>query len=156
MSNDTCPNCGESVENHPKNSCVLAALIELLEDRGNLSKDRLLTLHRDTDVNALWTVLGPVADRLEAGIYSINNGRPTPSPSSLHAVLEDADVTLSDCIAAFATPEDHPAIIHARATLHDPGTLEFGEPTFVSETPNGCYVLAWAWVPYPLQMELLR
>lgn len=73
--------------------------------------------------------------------------------AELRAVLEDADVNLGDCISAFATDENHPAIVLARARLHKPCELEIGEPTYVSETPSGCYVLAWAWVPKPEEAD---
>lgn len=72
-------------------------------------------------------------------------------PSDLRAVLDDADVTLSDCIRAFATDEADPHIQAARATMHKEGSLEIGEPTVVSECPdaNGAYVMAWVWVETP-------
>jgi hypothetical protein len=76
-----------------------------------------------------------------------------PLPASLRATLDDAGVSLGDCIEAFAAPEDHPAVVQARRQ-HEPGTLEVGEPTFVAEMPSGAYVLAWLWVPYPIQTEL--
>ncbi len=71
-----------------------------------------------------------------------------PTPQELRAVLDDADVTLGDCISAFAADENDPYVILARRQ-HDPGVLELGEPTFVSETPSGAYVLAWIWVAKP-------
>ena len=66
----------------------------------------------------------------------------------LRAVLDDADVTLGDCISAFAADENDPYVILARQK-HEPGVLELGEPTTISETPSGAYVLAWLWIPKP-------
>ena len=79
------------------------------------------------------------------------------NPTKLRRLLDVADVTLGDCIAAFAASERDPYVIAARRQ-HEPGVLELGEPTFVSETPTGAYVLAWLWVPkacaQPNQLEL--
>lgn len=69
-------------------------------------------------------------------------------PADLRAVLDDADVTLGDCIHAFAADENDPYVILARQH-HEVGVLELGEPTYVSETPSGAYVMAWIWVPKP-------
>lgn len=68
--------------------------------------------------------------------------------ADLRAVLDDADVTLSDCIEAFAADENDPYVVLARQQ-HKPGVLELGEPTYVSETPSGAYVMAWIWIPKP-------
>lgn len=69
-------------------------------------------------------------------------------PADLRAVLDDADVTLGDCIQAFAADENDPYVVLARQH-HKVGVLELGEPTYVSETPSGAYVMAWIWVPKP-------
>lgn len=65
-----CPNCSEQVENHPQNGCVLAALVEILRDRGRYTDQTLQTIHANCDVDALWEDLGPVIDRLGDGDYS--------------------------------------------------------------------------------------
>ena len=72
----------------------------------------------------------------------------TANHVQLRAVLDDADVTLGDCIQAFAADENDPYVILARQH-HEVGVLELGEPTYVSETPSGAYVMAWIWVPKP-------
>lgn len=69
-------------------------------------------------------------------------------PADLRAVLDDADVTLGDCIIAFAADENNPYVVLARQH-HKVGVLELGEPTYVSETPSGAYVMAWIWIPKP-------
>lgn len=69
-------------------------------------------------------------------------------PADLRAVLDDADVTLGDCIQAFAADENDPYVVLARQH-HKVGVLELGEPTYVSETPSGAYVMAWIWIPKP-------
>ena len=69
-------------------------------------------------------------------------------PADLRAVLDDADVTLGDCIQAFAADENDPYVFLARQH-HKVGVLELGEPTYVSETPSGAYVMAWIWIPKP-------
>jgi hypothetical protein len=69
-------------------------------------------------------------------------------PADLRAVLDDADVTLADCIHAFVADENDPYVVLARQH-HEVGVLELGEPTYVSETPSGAYVMAWIWIPKP-------
>ena len=66
----TCPNCGSPVKTHPRNDCVLNALIGILHDRGNLSKKKLHVIHRKADTGVLWEDLGPILDRLEDGFYT--------------------------------------------------------------------------------------
>ena len=75
----------------------------------------------------------------------------TPNHAKLRAVLDDADVTLGDCIQAFAADENDPHLQVARAILHQEGVLEIGEPACVSHCPdsNGAYVMAWVWVEMP-------
>lgn len=63
-----CPNCGKPVAGHPENGCLLAALIGVIQDRG-VTRRRALTLHANADVDALWSDLGPVIDRLQDGKY---------------------------------------------------------------------------------------
>jgi hypothetical protein len=65
-----CPNCLEPLTTHPNNGCVLAAMIQVIRERGSLASDDLTEIHRDTDTDALWEDLGPVIDRLEAGGYT--------------------------------------------------------------------------------------
>lgn len=66
-----CPNCGHpGVFEHPDDGCVLAALIGVLRDREDLSEEELLELHSRCDVDALWSDIGKVLDRLEEGFYS--------------------------------------------------------------------------------------
>jgi hypothetical protein len=73
-------------------------------------------------------------------------------PADLRAVLDDADVTLGDCIIAFAADENNPYVVLARQQ-HKPGVLELGEPTHVNEMPDGAYVMAWIWIPKPEQID---
>jgi hypothetical protein len=65
-----CPNCGTPVADHPENGCVLAALIQVIRDRGNMSEQILLALHAGTDVDLLWESVGAIVDNLEMGTYS--------------------------------------------------------------------------------------
>lgn len=64
-----CPNCGEAADGHPVNGCVLAALISVLADRGELPDERLLELHAGANTDAMWLDLGPVVDKLGEGYY---------------------------------------------------------------------------------------
>lgn len=72
-------------------------------------------------------------------------------PAKLRAVLDDAEVTFSDCVAAFATDPAHPAIAAAR----EQGVDDMSDPPIVSEgnDPNGDFILAWVWVPYKKQHQ---
>lgn len=64
-----CPCCGEPVEDHPDNGCVLNTLLGVLRDRGSLEEADILDLHAKCDVDALWQDLGRIIDRLEDGRY---------------------------------------------------------------------------------------
>lgn len=66
----TCPNCSEFILGHPKNGCILAALIDVVRDRQNKSESKLFVLHRDINEDALWNSLGPIIDALENGEYT--------------------------------------------------------------------------------------
>ncbi len=65
-----CPNCSEPIEGHPDNGCVLRVLMQVLEDRQDLTPEQLFNLHAKCDTDALWTDLGAVIDNLEEGHYS--------------------------------------------------------------------------------------
>lgn len=66
-----CPNCYETVQDHPQNGCVLAALIQVVRERGSRTDAELLALHADANVDAMWDDIGPIIDRLEDGAYTI-------------------------------------------------------------------------------------
>ena len=56
-------------------------------------------------------------------------------------------LTFSDCIRAFAAPNDHPAIVKARETIARDGEIEIDDHTLISGSDGpGEYVLAWVWV----------
>lgn len=62
------------------------------------------------------------------------------------ATLVKAGLTLGECIAAFADPEDDPYVVAAHDMQRD-GELEIDNPTVVSRgAPDGAYVMAWVWV----------
>lgn len=63
-----CPNCTSPVAGHPKNGCVLAALIQVVRDRGNTPERKLLGLHAAVDADNFWEAIGPIVDRLEDGL----------------------------------------------------------------------------------------
>ncbi len=65
-----CPICLSAVKDHPQNGCVLAALMGVVAERGNLSQRRVNALHAKVDTNKLWDDLGPILDHLEWGRYS--------------------------------------------------------------------------------------
>jgi hypothetical protein len=65
-----CPNCYAPVEEHEANGCVLAALMQLVRDRGNLDDEALLNLHANANADAFWDDLGPIIDGLEDGHYT--------------------------------------------------------------------------------------
>lgn len=66
-----CPNCCvNSVEDHPENGCVLAALIGVIRDRADISDEQRQEIHATCDVDALWNDIGKIVDRLEEGEYS--------------------------------------------------------------------------------------
>lgn len=67
MKEPTCPNCGRPVT-HPNDGCVLKALMSVLADRG-LPYQRVDWLMKHTDVDALWSDIGPILDKLEDGGY---------------------------------------------------------------------------------------
>ena len=67
----SCPNCLLPVDGHPENGCVLAAFIQAIRERGNLSEEQLRELHHNTSVDALWSRLGPILDDLEEGVFEI-------------------------------------------------------------------------------------
>lgn len=65
-----CPNCSRPVKDHPENGCVLAALVQVVRERGNLDAAQLDSLHANIDTNALWEALGAIVDLLEEGAFS--------------------------------------------------------------------------------------
>jgi hypothetical protein len=58
------------VSNHPENGCVLAALIGVIRDRGDLSERRIRYLHANCDADLFWDAVGSVIDRLESGDFT--------------------------------------------------------------------------------------
>lgn len=66
---DTCPNCSEPIDGHPKNGCALRTLIQVVKERGEVSDEDLRKLHLTCDADKLWDDLGPVADNLQSGQY---------------------------------------------------------------------------------------
>ena len=72
-----CPNCMSSVIGHPRNGCVLQALIELLRDRevwnDETSKEQpdewYYAKHANANVDKMWDDMGPIIDSLENGGY---------------------------------------------------------------------------------------
>lgn len=64
-----CPNCGDAIQGHKDNGCVLNLLMGVLRERGSLSEGRILELHAGCDADALWTSVGKVADSLEDGRF---------------------------------------------------------------------------------------
>lgn len=71
MSTDTrCPNCFEPVKQHPENGCVLAALIGVIRDRGEVEEGDLIELHAECNVDALWDRLGQIIDDLQEGHFT--------------------------------------------------------------------------------------
>ena len=68
---DLCPNCCTNpIVDHPENSCVLGAFIQIVRERANLTEEQVLALHRDANADQLWDDIGPIIDRLEAGHYT--------------------------------------------------------------------------------------
>jgi hypothetical protein len=68
-----CPNCSQAFtvrRPHPENGCALAALAGVVADLGNKTPAQVARLIHNADVDALWTDLGPVIDKLEDGEYS--------------------------------------------------------------------------------------
>lgn len=66
-----CPNCLSSpVANRPENGCILAALIQVARERGDMSEAALRKLHANANVDALWNDVGAIVDKLETGDYS--------------------------------------------------------------------------------------
>jgi hypothetical protein len=66
-----CPNCGQHpVANHPATGCVLAALIDLIRDRGTKSDMQIYKLHARCNADAMWGRIGPVIDDLEDGKFT--------------------------------------------------------------------------------------
>ena len=70
MSNKYCPNCDDDLANDPGNTCVLAALIDVLRDRDEHTEEQLQALHAACDVDRLWDRLGPVIDDLGEGEFN--------------------------------------------------------------------------------------
>jgi hypothetical protein len=57
------------VESHEEDGCVLRSLIGIIRDRGETPTGRLLMLHAGCDVDALWSDLGHIVDKLQEGEY---------------------------------------------------------------------------------------
>lgn len=78
-----------------------------------------------------------------------------PTPVELRSVLDDAGVTFSDCVAAFAAPADDPLVAAARVQYHRDGEIEIDQNTVRSgsQGSNGDYVLAWVWVDDPEEID---
>lgn len=66
----TCGNCLSPIENHPENESVVAALFQVLHDRGEMETSEIHRLHALCDVDRLWYELGPLVNRLANGEFS--------------------------------------------------------------------------------------
>jgi len=72
-----CPNCTATVHNHPQNDCVLAAMIQVLRDRGDHHPATLTRLHANCDADAFWNAAGAVIDRLgDSEFLSVHEVKP--------------------------------------------------------------------------------
>ena len=69
---NVCPNCGDPIDAHERNGCVLEAFIGVLRSRDNLSETALQDIWSNCNVDALWDDLGRVLDNLEAGHYTVD------------------------------------------------------------------------------------
>jgi hypothetical protein len=65
-----CPGCGQhNVNNHPEDGCVVASLIRVIRDRGDLNDSVVNRIHAALDVDAVWDVIGELIDDIQAGRY---------------------------------------------------------------------------------------
>jgi hypothetical protein len=65
-----CPNCGDEHAELPSAPCLLAVLLGLIvHDRETMTHEQAQAALAKVDVDALWTDLGPILDRLEDGAY---------------------------------------------------------------------------------------
>lgn len=68
---NNCPNCGQSpVDNHPEDACVLAALIQVIRERGTSTEATLRAIHANVDIDRFWDDMVEIIDRLEGGDYT--------------------------------------------------------------------------------------
>ncbi|MBV7542180.1 hypothetical protein [Acidovorax sp. sic0104] len=89
----SCPNCSREVEDDKDTGCVLAALVQVIRDREELTEEQVLAIHASCDADALWEALAPVIDQLQAGGFAWNtphgeasvSDQPTPSIDPLPA-----------------------------------------------------------------------
>lgn len=71
---NVCPNCGQPIDGHPDDGCMLNALIIVLRDRGELEPDVINRLHANCDPDLLWNRIGPIVDDLGVGAFNHEEG----------------------------------------------------------------------------------
>jgi hypothetical protein len=70
----------------------------------------------------------------------------------LRAVLDDAGVSLADCLEAFTLnmPPEDLMLAEAARVIHSDETFDFDDFPIVSRgDANGAYVMCWAWIDNP-------
>lgn len=89
-----CPGCGQHPVNaHPQTGCVLAALVQVLRDRGEHTEEGLLAIHADCDEDHLWNELGDIVDRLGNGEFSAETGAEREEPTVITMACADEGFT---------------------------------------------------------------
>ncbi len=69
----TCPSCGEVGPELPRDACVIEALLQVVIDRGVISRAQAQRALPTLDADDLWRQIGPVVDRIEDALVG---GRP--------------------------------------------------------------------------------
>lgn len=70
-----CDNCSASHHTLPTAPCLIAAMVaHLVHARGEFTETEGLARLRALSVDAVWDDLGPILDRIGAGVYDVTTG----------------------------------------------------------------------------------
>lgn len=92
-----CPNCGQHPVNaHPQTGCVLAALVQVLRERGEYTEERLQAIHANCDDARLWTEIGDIVDRLGNGEFDAEPEPESEEQTVITMACADEDFTMRE------------------------------------------------------------
>lgn len=92
-----CPNCGQHpVKNHPQTGCVLAALVQVLRDRGEYTEQQLHAIHANCNEDLLWDDIGDIANRLGNGEFGTQDEAPPEEQTVITMACADEDFAMRE------------------------------------------------------------
>lgn len=92
-----CPNCGQHpVKNHPQTGCLLAALVQVLRDRGEYTEQQLHAIHANCNEDLLWDDIGDIVNRLGNGEFGTQDEAPPEEQTVITMACADEDFAMRE------------------------------------------------------------